>query len=172
MVVDCPFTEQDMQAAVAEWGCNCGPSALAFALRLPLDRVRYAIPGFEAKGYTSPTMMRAALDRLGAGVAVSPPDRLSLLGSMALVRVQFTGPWTAPGANPKWAYWHTHWIATWRGNVFDCNGGIRPLGEWEAGIVPLLTAAIKRADGGWFPTHVWRLAAAGGQQENQRDRDE
>ena len=77
------------------------------------------------------------------------------------VRVQWTGPWTAPNANPRWAYRHTHWIATYMverqaAMLFDCNGGIRGFKSWEAEIVPLLTD-YDRADGGWYPTHVWKL---------------
>ena len=63
-----PFTEQEMQAAYDEWNCNCGPSELAFALQIGLDDVRGKIPDFEAKGYTSPTMMKAGLANLGRTV--------------------------------------------------------------------------------------------------------
>jgi hypothetical protein len=175
--IDYPFTEQEMIAAAGEWSCNCGPSALAFALQIGLDKVRGKIPGFEVKGYTSPTMMKAALANLGKPFDVFPADvsnmfRSSYLDSINLVRVQWTGPWTKPGANPKWAYRASHWIASWvimeeRGHdgamayidrVFDCNGGIRSFETWKTEIVPLLTALYPRADGGWFPTHVWRIA--------------
>jgi hypothetical protein len=153
-----PFTGADVRRAAEEWGCNCGPAALAFALQVPLERVRGAIPGFESKRYTSPTMMRAALDGLGVSFTPAPADRLSLLlVPMSLVRVQWTGPWAKPGAPPKWAYRQTHWIAAWGGNVFDVNGGIGSLDWWVKEIVPAITAATPRADGGWFPTHVWRI---------------
>lgn len=71
--IDYPFTEEELEAAADEWGCNCGPSALAFALQKPLEEVRYAIPDFEQKGYTSPTMIRiagrsGAVDARGIGV--------------------------------------------------------------------------------------------------------
>jgi hypothetical protein len=78
----------------------------------------------------------------------------------SLVRVQWTGPWTEPGASPKWAYRQTHWIATWRERgvplVFDCNSGITGI-SWIDSIVPQLTKLYPRADGEWFPTHIWRL---------------
>jgi hypothetical protein len=153
-----PFTEADSQRAYDEWGANCGPNALAFALQVPLDRIRGAIPGFEEKRYTSPTMMAAALGNLGVGYR--SVLRVAAVAELALVRVQFTGPWTAPGANPKWAYGHTHWIAAWRWpglNVFDVNGGVMSFEEWKAEIIPALTGAIPRADGGWRHTHVWQL---------------
>jgi hypothetical protein len=175
-MIDYPFTEADVQRAAEDWGCNCGPAALAFALQVPLDRVRGAIPGFEQKRYTSPTMMRAALDGLGVRFAPAPTGlavaRANMFdGRTALVRVQWEGPWTAPGAHPKWAYRQTHWVATWlaatRRNesdrtrmVFDCNGGIRPFGQWEREIVPAIVATIPRANGEWFPTHVWRITEA------------
>lgn len=159
-----PFTAQDMQRAAEEWNANCGPAALAFALGLHINDVRGVIPGFEQKGYTSPTMMKQALEVLGGWFVVRPSDRESMFDSehRCLVRIQFTGPWTQAGANPKWAYGQTHWIATYMverqaAMVFDCNGGILGFQEWEREIVPAIVATIKRADGGWFPTHVWRI---------------
>lgn len=162
------FTEDDSRRAFDEWGCNCGPTALAFALQASLDYVRPLIPGFDQKRYTSPSMMKAALEAANAywTPAHRPSveamfDQHDIQGRLALVRVQWTGPWTQPGANPKWAYWHTHWITTWteRGVplLFDVNGGMRGIDSWEGEIVPVLTAQTPRADGGWFPTHIWRL---------------
>lgn len=163
-VLDYPFSSADLEAASKEWGCNCGPSALAFALQLTLDTVRGAIPEFERKRYTSPSMMRAALDalRLRPFEAVSNPTVDDMFRETpALVRIQWSGPWTKPGSNPRWGYWYTHWIATWMDGpvrmIFDCNGGMFSPEEWESEIVPMLTSLHKRADGGWYPTHVWRL---------------
>lgn len=161
-----PFTQEQMAVAAEAWGCNCGPSALAFALQKPLEAVRYAILGFEKKGYTSPTMMKAGLEELQAPyVGVAKPNRDAMFADRpALVRIQFTGPWTNPGANPKWAYWHTHWVCCWcEGGtplVFDCNGGILGVSQWENDIIPLLTAVDKKCDGKWYPTHIWRLGAS------------
>lgn len=56
-----PFTQDEFYAAYEEWGCNCGPSALAFILQQPLDYIRDKIPDFEKKKFTSPTMMRQAI---------------------------------------------------------------------------------------------------------------
>jgi hypothetical protein len=124
-----PFTEAEFQAASRTWGANCGPAALAFALHKRIDEVRPAIPDFEIKGYTSPTMMKAGLQYFRASWRVinpcpNPPFEDD--GGMSLVRVQFTGPWTAAGSNPRWAYGHTHWIASYmtdhgRQLVFDCT---------------------------------------------------
>jgi hypothetical protein len=168
MLLDYPFTEAEMREANRTWHANCGPAALAFALQVPLAGVRYAIPDFERKRYTTPTMMRAALDALGVRVTAIPSGlavwMANLFGPPAVVRVQFTGPWTAPGANPRWAYRHTHWVATWREGVgqfvFDVNGGLRSASSWQTDILPVLANAIPRADGGWHPTHIWRVEAA------------
>lgn len=165
-MIDYPFTEQEAVDAYAEWGCNCGPAALAFACQLPLSAVRGAIPGFEAKRYTSPTMMEAALRNLGR-----PFEKCDIAGWLfaprpALVRIQWEGPWTAPGANPRWAYRHTHWIVTWSVTtpvlpialmVFDINGGILRRNDWEDRIVPAIVKTIPRASGEWDVTHLWRL---------------
>lgn len=169
-MIDYPFTAQDMQAASDDWGCNCGPSSLAFALQIGLDKVRGKIPGFEDKHYTSPTMMKAGLKALGKRFEIMPlvstdegANAMFPGGPISLVRIQWSGPWTQPNANPKWAYRQTHWVATWLihrfRRVFDCNGGIRSFDEWQREIVPTLTALYPRADGGWFPTHVWRIGS-------------
>ncbi len=164
------FTEEEARTAHNEWGCNCGPSALAFALQVSLDTVRPLLSGFDAKKYTNPTMMKRALEIKGRRFSnVRPPsidrmfDEHEFQGRLALVRIQWTGPWTAPDVrNQRWSYRQTHWITTWTERsvplIFDCNGGIQDLNSWEQKIVPLLTGAIERADGGWYPTHVWRLA--------------
>lgn len=160
-----PFSAEDVQKASEEWGCNCGPTALAFACQMPLQRARETIPGFERKFYTSPTMMKAALASLGREYeSISKPVLADVFDSerVSLVRVQWCGPWTKEGSNPRWAYHATHWIAAWeRGSqryVFDGNCGTTQFERWHNEIVPQLTALHKRADGRWFATHVWRLA--------------
>jgi hypothetical protein len=170
---DYPFTEKEANAAFDEWGCNCGPASLAFALQVNLDAVRHAIPGFAEKRYTSPTMMKSALANLGRPFTPWVNDHgqcdLSTMFMrdmpIALTRVQWEGPWTESGANPKWAYRQTHWIATWRDGktrfVFDVNGGIMDVDAWKMTVAPKLAALYPRATGGWFPTHVWILQDRG-----------
>jgi hypothetical protein len=136
-----PFTDAELATAREQWGCNCGPAALAFALGVKLEAARYALPTFADKRHTTPTMMMEALRFLNRGYRVikppprppnerTPPDIESLfLHDIALVHLQFTGPWTAPGANARWAYTHTHWVACWRERqvsismVYDVNAG-------------------------------------------------
>ena len=162
--LDYTFTQEDAEKAYRDWGCNCGPSSLAFALRISLDEVRPLIPGFNEKRYTSPSMMKAALAAARRGFQdTKPADVIRMFANrVALVRVQWTGPWTAADANPRWAYRQTHWIATYLNDglyqaVFDINGGILEFPTWKTAIVPEIVASIPRADGGWFPTHIWRL---------------
>lgn len=162
--MDYPFTQQDAQQAYDTWGANCGPGALAFCLQVHINAIRGKIPEFESKHYTSPTMMLNALKTLNkVHQPVNAFDEMNLFNEVpALTRVQWTGPWTEPGANPRWAYRQTHWICTWlRGAVermvFDINGGIMRFTEWQTEIVPALTALYPRADGGWKATHIWRI---------------
>ncbi len=166
-MVKVPFSERAVLQANDEWGCNCGPLALAFALQISLDDVRPLIPKFELKRFTNPTMMRAALETVGRRYhSVRPSDRELMFdeqdfqGRMSLVRIQWTGPWTASDAQPRWAYRYTHWITTWTERrvplLFDT--GIWGIDGWEGEVVPVLTTQHDRADGGWLPTHIWRLA--------------
>jgi hypothetical protein len=70
------ITLDDLARANDEWGANCGPGALAAIMDLTLDEVRPHLPGFEAKRYTNPTMMFAALDGLKVKWRLAkPPTR-------------------------------------------------------------------------------------------------
>src|SRR3954469_593669 len=99
------FNEEQARAAHEEWGCNCGPTALAFALQITLDAVRGKIPHFAERRYTSPTMMRDALHSFerrflpiaaglrNAGKNNARAVELMFAGPVTLVRIQWTGPW-------------------------------------------------------------------------------
>jgi hypothetical protein len=168
------FTEEEAREAQREWGCNCGPAALAFALQVKLGAVRHAIPEFDGRRYTSPTMMAQGLAYFGRtfralrnpsrGGKVQPSIDAMFSGPLSLVRIQWTGPWTKFGSNARWAARQTHWVASWaeRGVplVFDVNCGIASYGSWEYDVVPQLTARYPRADGGWYAANVWRLEPA------------
>ncbi len=141
------------------WGCNCGPGAIAAILNMRLDAVRPLLGDFEAKRYTNPTLMWAILDRSGR--------QWRKIGQQwprfGLARLQWEGPWTEPGVNPKAAYRMTHWVASWihpeRGHgIFDINmtangTGWGSFADWQRDIVPALTASIPRANGKWHVTH-------------------
>jgi len=117
------FTLDDVDRAHAEWSANCGPTAFAAILDLTLDETRRHFgPEFEAKRYTNPTLMFAALRRaLG-----NPPHRWRVLpGSRSvdatvgwpiygLCRVQWMGTWCDPGVPIAARYRRSHWIGAWR----------------------------------------------------------
>jgi hypothetical protein len=129
---------------------------------LSLKEVRPFLGDFESKRYTNPTLMWQVLNSLGVKWRlVNPPHDWPSFG---LVRVQWEGPWTAPGVPPRVAYRHTHWVAADAGNrsnigVFDINcmesGGWVSANDWQLTIVPwLLQESEPRASGGWHFTHV------------------
>ena len=83
--------------------------------------------------------------------------------AFGLCRVQWEGPWTAPGVPIRVRYRHTHWVAvdTLDGEVwiFDvncmCVGGWVQLAEWRDSVVTwLLKECEPQADGKWHLTHV------------------
>lgn len=159
-----PFTTDELNAAAGMWGCNCGPAALAFVAQVGLDLVWEAMPDFPARGYTTPTMMWQAAERLGLRLRRLRPGGdhdADVRRRPALVRIQWLGPWTASGANARWAYQYTHWIARFTNQhvpgafVYDVNCGTISAVRWSETIVPLITGQIQRASGGWEVTHYW-----------------
>jgi len=154
----CPYSQVELAEASAAWGCNCGPGALAAMLGLKPNDVRAHIPGFDAKRYVNPTMMKAALKSLGVPFVGSANPELCDYG---LCRIQWAGPWTCPGVPVRVAYRKTHWIGAmlcsnlpW---VFDINSGWQMLAKWALETVPRLTALYPGATGEWWPTHRWEL---------------
>jgi hypothetical protein len=102
------FTLEDSRLAFEAWGANCGPNALAQCVGYRLDQVRSFLGDFEQKGFMTPSMMKASIKRL-ARLNEMPP-LLHGWPLYGIVRIQWTGPWTAPDANPRWAYQYTHWV--------------------------------------------------------------
>ena len=167
MQVTYPFSQEDSAKAYQEWGANCGPNALAFALGVSLEYVKpyFVDLGFLEKKYTNPSMMKEVLKALRVTVISQLLDHVALMFDddlMTLVRVQWHGPWMDEGVNPRWRYRQTHWICTFKDDfqrqfVFDCNGGIMPFERWNNEVVPALTKEIPRANGVWSPTHIWKI---------------
>lgn len=160
------FTLADVERAHEEWGCNCGPGALAAIAGLTLDEARAHIPGFDKRLYTNPSMMNAALRGIG-----KPWRKIGANWPVwGLVRVQWEGPWTAYGVPMAARYRHTHWIGAARGansiGVFDINcmnngTGWCDLDDWKRVIVPFLTIEQNnRASGGWHITHAIEVDAS------------
>lgn len=155
------FSMADADRAFAVWGANCGPGAIAAIAGLTLDELRPHMGDFEMKHYTNPTLMWQVLRSLGIGYKV---NRLGHWPNYGLARIQWHGPWTEPGANPRWAYRQTHWVGARRDGsmaveVFDINamqvGGWISLDVWRTRVVPwLLREAVPRASGGWSIAHT------------------
>lgn len=160
------FTEEDAHKAYDEWGCNCGPTALAAIMGSTLDEARKALPGFDDKHYTNPTMMFAGLDNLKAKYTISTQS--SRWPKYGLVRVQWEGPWTNPGVPIRARYRHTHWVAAQLGadgttGIFDCNsmpsGGWIGLRDWMDSLVPwILENLVPRNNGKFHLTHIVEIA--------------
>jgi hypothetical protein len=150
------FSPPDVEAAHEAFGANCGPCALAALLGVPVADVRRGFPAFPARPWCSPTQMLDALRLLGRR-GVSKPNRPgNNMISPGLAHIQWTGPWTAAGASPRWAYRHTHWISVacteYRSlGVYDVNvGHWTTASAWAEKVVPYLLEDVPRADGGWW----------------------
>lgn len=168
------FTQEEAQVAFEKWGCNCGPSALATMLGISLDAAHVAIPNFDERKYTSPTMMKEALEQLGVKFTDRKSEDKHDVARYGLTRIQIEGPWYG-----RFAYHRTHWVGSMRYSVgglspltpdspaqplqehtyvFDINGGWLTFDDWNARIMPQVIAMYKRATGDWSATHRWELA--------------
>lgn len=151
------FSSDDLDRAYREWGCNCGPAALAACLGRTPDAVRPHLGDFERLGYMSPTMMGLAIE--SAGFRLAPARHDAGLPAHGLARVLWGGPWP-----PRAAGRYSHWIATKRIGpvtwVFDVNAGWEPARLWESATAPLIAESVKRADGSWSYSHRWEVRCA------------
>ena len=97
------FSVDDAQLAADAWAANCGPGAVAAICGMTLDELRPFLGDFERKRYTNPTLMWHILDRLGVTWQAARMGTLAwdlrdtLWPRYGLARVQWEGPWTAPG---------------------------------------------------------------------------
>ena len=157
------FTAEDADRAYDEWGVNCGPGAIAAICGMTLDELRPHMGDFERKHYTNPTLMWQVLDSIGARWRLVKPPRT--WPEYGLARVQWEGPWTAPGVPARAAYRHTHWVGAARDpvkgvGIFDINAigngsGWCALEDWTGTLVPwILDECVPHASGGWHLTHV------------------
>ncbi len=165
------FTFAEANHAGDEWGLNCGPAAIATMTRLSLDELRPHLGDFEQKHYTNPTLMWSILKSIGVFWAICKDGRK--WPKYGLVRVQWEGPWTAPGVPMAARYRHTHWVGAMyladgeEQMIFDINclkemGGWVPLAMWESSVVPyILKYCEPKANGLWHPTHVVEVTRAG-----------
>ncbi len=160
------FTLADAERANDEWGCNCGPAALAAVTGRSLADIRPLMGNFEQKRYTNPTLMFQSLHRTGAAWT-----ELEGMPTFGLLRIQWEGPWTQPGVPIRARYRHTHWIGIQQplhaamlnqfhrdAGIFDINamnsGGWISYHDWACTLVPwLLKQCEPRANGGWHVTH-------------------
>lgn len=151
------FDSDDLDRAYRDWGCNCGPAALAACLDVSPDEIRPHLGGFEKLRYLNVRMMRQALENFGAyyyDCAAGPPGN-------GLIRIQWGGSWCNPGVHPEAAARRTHWIASrhheGRFWIFDVNGGWMIYDEWAWRIVPAILETVKGNDGTFHPTHRWEV---------------
>jgi len=145
------YCPPDLDSAFDEWGCNCGPAALAAILERPAAEVRAFFPGFEKRRYANPSQMLAACKAAGvlASIRTSYP-----WGSwpIKLVKIQWGGSWLKPGVHPGAAYARTHWIAVRGRATFDVNVGYWvDADEWGKEVAPYIMEHVKGCDGTWHP---------------------
>lgn len=138
----------DVDEAFEQWGCNCGPAALAAALGRECADVRPLVDPF--KGYMNATDMLIALHRADIRArTLSKPSRsfLEERGVIRIVLVQWNGSWDTV---PRAAATRRHWVASVATDaaslVYDVNeDGWITLDGWVASTVPQLLP--KRATG-------------------------
>jgi hypothetical protein len=112
------FNEGDSQMANAAWKATCGPHAIAAACGKTLDEVRRAICDADVnyRGWMSPTQVSKTLTALGQSFILTKGLKTMDLCN-GVNRVQWEGPWLNPGVPPRVAYFQTHLVAHFDGQV-------------------------------------------------------
>lgn len=172
------FTPTDMDDANIAWLANCGPGALAALLGVQVMEVRPRFPHFPEKARTNLTQMQEAMGR-SRRETPAPPVELAPAGPFprieraAMVQIQWTGRWTSPAANARYAWAdmlkNSHWTAArmtpahglW---VYDVNfnidgpvsGGWMPVAAWERNIAPSMIKE-KKSRTGWYAKEILHL---------------
>jgi hypothetical protein len=163
------LTHQEVQKASSDWGFNCGPGAICAALNITPSELRPHLGDFEAKRYTNPRLMTATLGRLGVAwrqvYRSEDPNGVLPILNLALVRVQWGGPWTNPGVPMMARYRQTHWIAVRNKSteVFDVNAvhlnRWLPRKVWSDQLVPwLCREVVPQWDGRHWFTHALEVS--------------
>lgn len=159
------FSADDTERAADQWGCNCGPGAIAAIMGMTLDDVRFFMGDFEKKHYTNPTLMFQTLDGISWNGLCEDWTKRSDLDwpDYGLARIQWEGPWTKPGVPMRARYRYTHWVGTcrrgaevgvWDINMLGNGTGWGSLEHWRTILVPwLLKELHPKADGKWHITH-------------------
>lgn len=142
----------DVMACHEAWGANCGPAALAAALRCMVARTRPLFPGFDRKGYVNASDMARALH------AYHMPTTETGWGDdphYGVVLVQIKGSWCNPGVHPGAALRRTHWVAVQHDPadgrlIYDVNADRWTTeNEWLRCALSDVIAATKGSTGEW-----------------------
>ena len=153
--------------AMNEWGCNCGPGALAAMTISSLDQARLAlsrcgdIKGFDECGHTKETLMKVGLERLSFSIR---ENKSNVWPKYGLVRVVWHGPWNDYGKGNFWPPHHSHWVGSVMTHeglmIFDINaivvGGFINMAFWEDVVIPDILKDID-ADGSWTMLESWDI---------------
>lgn len=164
------------KAASEAWGFNSGIAALCAITQCTPEQIRPHLGDFEQRRYTSPLIVKEALEALcypvfeiyrakdNASQAPGNPK----YPAHGVVRIQWAGPWTEPNAPKDKRRERTHWIATRQPtfpdepfDVFDINmvkqGGWTPWSIWVRKVAPWILKYVEGSNGDWWPTHSWEV---------------
>lgn len=147
------FDAAQSEAANNEWKATCGPHSIAAACSLTLDAVRPVLVNY--KGWMSPTQMTQALATLGTDFRLTKELQTRELCN-GINRIQWEGKWLNPGAPPRLAYFHTHYVAHFDGWVL-CTTCLSaewiPVQDW-------LDHLASKPPSPFHVTHHWALPKA------------
>lgn len=145
------FAPMDVTAANEAWGANCGPAALAAALRCMVDRTAPLFPDFGRKGYVNAGDMERALRMRSVPFAKTG---WGLDPHFGVALIQIHGSWCNPGVPLGAALRRTHWVAVQHNHegrwIYDVNADRWTTeNKWLDGALADVIAATKGASGDW-----------------------
>ena len=153
------FRKDDIEREAAEWPCNDGPTALAFALGASLEQVREAcsVAGLRKhqrrrEELMNMNMMCKAINALDVEYRASEstwPER-------GLVQWMICGPWKfhAFHHGHKDAHYYRRWAGVNGDYMFDLLGGLRLKKNWQDIVIPQHFARTSRSTGQHYFTNL------------------
>lgn len=156
------YNEAQSNEANRLWKASCGHHSIAAAVGIHIDDVRPHLT--HEKGWMNPTNISHTLDSLGISYDLTKghTGRGADAFCVGINRIQFEGPWTAPGKPPAAAYRYTHYVAMMKqpdfpGKILDTIIASHIWLHFPGWLDAIAQYSKEDGTTGYHVTHHWKI---------------